>query len=128
MQQALEALDSDSPDIQLRAAIAIRKALERKCTETHGKCTSVQLTKVWTQAHWTAYEHSIVAAEREKVVDALRCIEALEAEILRLRGWDSPSDAELAVWNLEHEHLFSDDDDVWAYERAFERWLFKRNA
>jgi len=28
MQQALEALDSDSPDIQLRAAIALRKALE----------------------------------------------------------------------------------------------------
>jgi len=28
MQQALEALDSDNPDIQLRAAIALRKALE----------------------------------------------------------------------------------------------------
>ena len=29
MQQALEALDSDNPDIQLRAAIALRGALER---------------------------------------------------------------------------------------------------
>jgi len=28
MQQALEALDSDNPDVQLRAAIALRKALE----------------------------------------------------------------------------------------------------
>jgi len=28
MQQALEALDSDNPDIQLRAAIALRKALK----------------------------------------------------------------------------------------------------
>ena len=28
MQQALEALDSDNPDIQLRAAIALRQALE----------------------------------------------------------------------------------------------------
>jgi len=28
MQQALEALDSDNPDIQLRAAIALRRALE----------------------------------------------------------------------------------------------------
>ena len=28
MQQALEALESDNPDIQLRAAIALRQALE----------------------------------------------------------------------------------------------------
>jgi len=115
MQHALEALDSDSPDIQLRAAIALRKALDRERNRT------------WSQEHWTAYEHSIVAAERAKVVDALRRIEALEAELFRLRGWDSPSDAELDAFNAEHEHLFHD-DDVWAYERAFERWLLKRNA
>ena len=30
MKQALEALDSDNPDIQLRAAIALRQALEEK--------------------------------------------------------------------------------------------------
>jgi hypothetical protein len=30
MQMALEALDSDNPDIQLRAAIALRQALEEK--------------------------------------------------------------------------------------------------
>jgi len=69
----------------------------------------------------------IIAAEHELVVDALRSVEALEAQIFRLRGWDSPSDAELDAFNAEHEHLFHD-DDVWAYERAFERWLLKRNA
>ena len=53
MQQALEALDSDSPDIQLRAAIALRKALNRERNQT------------WSQTHWTDYEHGIVAAERE---------------------------------------------------------------
>jgi len=115
MEQALEALDSDSPDVQLRAAIALRQALDQGRNQT------------WTPEHWTDYETGIVAAEREKLVAALRRIEALEAELFRLRGWDSPSDAELDAFNAEHEHLFHD-DDVWAYERAFERWLFKRNA
>jgi len=55
MQQALEALDSDSPDIQLRAAIALRQALDLKRPQT------------WTPEHWTEYEKGIVAAEREKV-------------------------------------------------------------
>ena len=53
MQQALEALDSDSPDVQLRAAIALRQALERERNQT------------WTQSYWTDYERGLVAAERE---------------------------------------------------------------
>ena len=55
MQQALEALASDSPDVQLRAAIALRAALNRERNQT------------WTPEHWTEYEKGIVAAEREKL-------------------------------------------------------------
>jgi len=55
MQQALEALQSENPDIQLRAAIALRAALNRERNQT------------WSQTHWTDYEHGIVAAEREKL-------------------------------------------------------------
>jgi len=55
MKHALEALNSDSPDVQLRAAIALRQALDQERNQT------------WTPEHWTDYEHGIVAAEREKV-------------------------------------------------------------
>ena len=39
MQMALEALDSDNPDIQLRAAIALRQALEADGGNCYGDGT-----------------------------------------------------------------------------------------
>jgi len=59
IKHALEALDSDNPDIQLRAAIALRQALERERNQT------------WTQSHWTDYERGLVAAEREACVQII---------------------------------------------------------
>jgi len=81
MQQALEALDSDNPDIQLRAAIALRAALDR------------ERNKTWTPEHWTEYERGIVAAEREKVSQFMKdrgyvtgqC-DSIEA-LLKQLGW-----------------------------------------
>lgn len=60
IQQALEALESENPDIQMRAAIALRQALE---TEPE---------PLWTQAHWTKYEQGVVDAERMKILKLLR--------------------------------------------------------
>jgi len=47
MQQALEALESDSPDVQLRAAIALREALERaKQMNIYPFAGEIKMTKV----------------------------------------------------------------------------------
>ena len=47
MQQALEALDSDNPDIQLREAIALREALERaKQMNIYPFAGEIKMTKV----------------------------------------------------------------------------------
>jgi len=47
MQQALEALDSDNPDVQLRAAIVLREALERaKQMNIYPFAGEIKITKV----------------------------------------------------------------------------------
>lgn len=43
-----------------------------ECFEDYDKATGADSNRTWTQAHWTEYEHSIAAAEREacaKLVD-----------------------------------------------------------
>ena len=45
MQQALEALESDNPDIQLRAAIALRQALETEQESVECMCVICKLGK-----------------------------------------------------------------------------------
>ena len=63
IKNALEALDSDNPDIQLRAAIAFREALHQALER--------ERNQTWTQSHWTEYERGLVAAEREACVQII---------------------------------------------------------
>ena len=70
MQQALEALESDNPDIQLRAAIALRQALETErewAGLTDEEINSVRHKRDWT-APWTdtTFARAIEAKLREK--------------------------------------------------------------
>jgi len=72
MQQALEALDSDNPDIQLRAAIALREALERaKHMNIYPFAGEIKMERAIKDGkeviEWEPVEreHGLVAAERE---------------------------------------------------------------
>jgi hypothetical protein len=42
-----------------------------ECFEDYDKATGADSNRTWTQAHWTEYEHSIVAAEREAIAQSL---------------------------------------------------------
>ena len=54
MQQALEAMESDNPDIQLRAAIALRARLAQpEMNQWHG-LTDEEIKSVCHKRDWTA--------------------------------------------------------------------------
>ena len=42
-----------------------------ECFEDYANSTGADSNRTWTQAHWTEYEHSIVAAEREAIAQSL---------------------------------------------------------
>lgn len=42
-----------------------------ECFEDYDKATGADRNRTWTQAHWTEYEHSIAAAEREAIAQSL---------------------------------------------------------
>jgi len=42
-----------------------------ECFEDYDKATGANSNPTWTQAHWTEYEHSIAAAEREAIAQSL---------------------------------------------------------
>ena len=72
MQQALEALESDNPDIQLRAAIALRQALE-----TEREWVGLTADEIWkcNKASGSAVEFHI-CYEHQNVEDFAKSIEA----------------------------------------------------
>lgn len=94
MQQALEALERYS-GVDQRACDAEEALRERlaqpqmqpcagrncgstnpnlhsaECFEDYDKATGADSNRTWTQAHWTEYEHSIAAAEREAIAQSL---------------------------------------------------------
>ena len=70
MQQALDALDSDNPDIQLRAATHLRAALAQPEREWVG-LTDEEISKIYASTDWNDnedwdYERAIEAKLKEK--------------------------------------------------------------
>ena len=72
MQMALEALDSDNPDIQLRAAIALRQALE-----TEREWVGLTANEIWecNKAKSGAVEFHI-CYEHQNLEDFAEAVEA----------------------------------------------------
>ena len=70
MKQALEALDSDSPDIQLRAATALRAAIEqpRKWVELTDDEARALVNRVTfgDRTNWQALVYKVDAKLKEK--------------------------------------------------------------
>jgi hypothetical protein len=83
MRQALEALDSDSPDIQLLAATALRAAMEQPWVKTYsgGKPNyTVPIERQWVglndqQVLDLADEH-LYGGENYRILDFYKAIEA----------------------------------------------------
>ena len=70
MRQALEALDSDSPDIQLRAATALRAAIEQprqwvELTDDEARAL-VNRATFGDRTNWQAFVYMIDAKLKEK--------------------------------------------------------------
>jgi hypothetical protein len=81
MQMALEALDSDNPDIQLRAAIALRQALE-----TDKQWVGLTADEIWKcnrSEAGNAVEFHICSAH-QNVMDFA---EAIEAKLREKNKW-----------------------------------------
>ena len=47
---------------------------------------AAERNRTWTQAHWTEYERSIVAAEREACARMVEPVDESLADEIRLRG------------------------------------------
>ena len=73
MQQALEALESDNPDIQLRAAIALRQALE-----TEREWVGLTADEIWkcNKAKSGSAVEFHICYEHQNVEDFAEAIEA----------------------------------------------------
>ena len=92
MQQALDALNHVNVQDRVQIITALRERLAQpqmqhcagrncgstnpnlhsaECFEDYDKATGADRNRTWTQDHWTEYEHSIAAAEREAIAQSL---------------------------------------------------------
>lgn len=105
MQQALEALNHVNVQDRVQIITALRERLAQpemqpcagrncgstnlnlhsaECFEDYDKATGADSNRTWTQAHWTEYEYSIAAAEREAC--AMECFKVAHGW-MRLGAW-----------------------------------------
>ena len=114
MKQALEALDSDNPDIQLRAATALRTAIEQAEKPVECMCGICKLGK----RDW-----SLLEATQESLREHM-------AEIKRLkqRQWVGLTEIEICDIEVDELTSASSENFSFAFARAIEAKLKEKNS